>query len=79
MTFRGFGNNNGVVNTYYNIDYSPSDLTRGKRTFQVVLVPQYSNIKLVSTIYAPPFNGNAGGIIAFDVAGRVNFNGLRLM
>ncbi|MFN8407008.1 MAG: hypothetical protein U0X71_05950, partial [Sphingobacteriaceae bacterium] len=75
LTFRGFGNNNGVVNTYYNIDYSPSDLTRGKRTFQVVLVPQYSNIKLVSTIYAPPFNGNAGGIIAFDVAGRVNFNG----
>ena len=75
LTFRGAGLGTGVVNTYLNTNYDPSSATRGQRTFQVVRVPQYSNVKLIATIKAPPFNGKVGGIIAFDVAGILNFNG----
>ena len=74
LTFRGAGAGRGVVNTYYNADFNPASTTQGQRSFQVVRVPQYSNVKLIATIYAPPFNGKAGGIIAFDVTGEMNFN-----
>mgnify|MGYP006879909385 CR=1 FL=1 len=75
LTFRGAGVGGGVVNTYNNQDFNPLSTTQGQRTFQVVRVPQYSNVKLISNIAAPPFNGQVGGIIAFDVAGTMNFNG----
>lgn len=75
LTFRGAGTGGGVVNTYLNTDFNPASTTRGQRTFQVVRVPQYSNVKLIGTISAPPFNGSVGGIIAFDVSGTMNFNG----
>ena len=74
LTFRGAGAGEGVMNTYYNADFDPTSTTQGQRTFQVVRVPQYSNLKLIATIYAPPFNGKAGGIIAFDVTGEMNLN-----
>lgn len=74
LTFRGAGINGGVVNTYKNTDNTGS-LVQGHSTFQVVRVPQYSNVTLITNIAAPPFNGNVGGIIAFDVAGRMNLNG----
>lgn len=74
LTFRGAGAGGGVVNTYYNADFDPTSMTQGQRTFQVVRVPQYSNVKLIDKIYAPPFNGKAGGIIAFDVTGEMNLN-----
>ncbi|HMI04811.1 MAG TPA: gliding motility-associated C-terminal domain-containing protein, partial [Pedobacter sp.] len=41
----------------------------------VVRVPQYSNLVLSKDIKTPPFNGKAGGIIAFDVSGTMDFNG----
>lgn len=71
LTFRGAGVGGGMVNSYYN--YDPTT-TQGKRAFQVIRVPQYSNVRLVAKIYAPPFNGNVGGIIAFDVSGIMDFN-----
>lgn len=78
LTFRGAGSGGGVVNTYLNTDFNPASTTRGQRTFQVVRVPQYSNVKLIADIKAPPFNGSAGGIIAFDVAGNMDFNGKKI-
>lgn len=72
LTFRASGLANGTVNTFYN---EAATASRGKRTFQVVRIPQYSNLVLSSDIKTPPFNGVAGGIIAFDVAGSMNFNG----
>lgn len=74
LTFRGAGVGTGVVNTYLNTDYDPASTTRGQRTFQVVRAPQYSNVRLTGNIAAPPFNGKVGGIIAFDVAGIMDFN-----
>jgi len=72
LTFKGSGASNGTVYDY--VSAAPT-ATRGKRTFQIIRLPQYSNLKLSSNISPPPFNGNAGGIIAFDVAGNMDFNG----
>ncbi|MFC4476639.1 gliding motility-associated C-terminal domain-containing protein [Flavobacterium chungangensis] len=75
LTFKGTGANNGVLNSFYNADPTTS---RGKKTFQVVRVPQYSNLTLTANITTPPFNGVAGGIIAFNVSGTFNFNGFSI-
>lgn len=75
LTFKGLGPGNGVVNTYVN---AKAIANHGARTFQVVRVPQYSNLLLSSDIITPSFNGKAGGIIAFDVAGTMNFNGFKV-
>ena len=72
LTFRGAGAGNGCVNTYTNAD---GTTTRGQRRFQIVRVPQYSNLILTTNITTPPYNGSVGGIIAFDVAGTMQFNG----
>ncbi|MEO6498227.1 MAG: gliding motility-associated C-terminal domain-containing protein, partial [Mucilaginibacter sp.] len=72
LQFKGSGNGNGTVYSYVNAD---ATATRGRRTFQIVRIPQYSNLKLSSNISAPPFNGRTGGIIAFNVAGGMDFNG----
>jgi gliding motility-associated-like protein/uncharacterized repeat protein (TIGR01451 family) len=72
LTFKGFAPGGGVVNSYGN---AGATATRGARTFQVVRVPQYSNLVLSKDIKTPPFNGKAGGIIAFDVSGTMDFNG----
>ncbi|MBS1501739.1 MAG: hypothetical protein JST32_06740, partial [Bacteroidetes bacterium] len=72
LTFKGSGTGGGTVYSYVNADPT---VTRGKRSFQVIRIPQYSNLKLSSNISPPPFNGVAGGIIAFQVAGNMDFNG----
>ncbi|MFH6987050.1 hypothetical protein ACHRVW_04820, partial [Flavobacterium collinsii] len=75
LTFKGTGTNSGVLNSFYNAD---ATTTRGKRTFQIVRVPQYSNLTLTSSITTPPFNGVAGGVIAFNVSGTFNFGGFSI-
>lgn len=75
LNFRGAGTGNGVVNEYVNA--APTN-TRGQRRFQIVRVPQYSNLTLTSNITTVPYNGKAGGVIAFDVAGNMNFNGFKI-
>lgn len=71
LTFRGAGVGKGTINTYTNAATTPD---RGKRTFQIIRVPQYSNLTLGQDIYASPFNGETGGVIVFDVSGTMNFN-----
>ncbi|WP_017498841.1 Ig-like domain-containing protein, partial [Flavobacterium sp. WG21] len=75
LTFKGTGANGGTLNSFYNAD---ATTTRGKRTFQIVRVPQYSNLTLTSSITTPPFNGVAGGVIAFNVSGTFNFAGFSI-
>jgi len=72
LKFRGAGGSGGVVNAYINSNFTA---TRGQSRFQIVRVPQYSNLVLNSNITTPPYNGSVGGIIAFDVAGTMQFNG----
>lgn len=75
LTFKGAGTGDGVVNTYVN---AAASSIQGKKSFQIVRVPQYSNLVLSSNISTPPFNGQAGGIIAFDVSGSMDFNGFTI-
>ena len=72
LTFRGGGIGDGTVNEYNNA--APTN-TNGQRRFQIVRVPQYSNLVLTSNITTAPYNGRAGGVIAFDVAGDMTFGG----
>jgi len=72
LHFKGSGNGNGSVYSYSNMD--PSAI-KGKSNFQIIRVPQYANLKLTSTISPPPYNGQVGGIIAFEVSGKMDFNG----
>ena len=75
LTFKGAGTGGGTVYAYVN---APASATEGKKTFEVVRVPQYSNLVLSSNISTPPFNGKAGGVIAFDVSGSMDFNGFTI-
>lgn len=75
LSFRGDGPGKGTVNEYYN---AAPTATRGQRRFQVVRVPQYSNLKLTSDVTTVPYDGRAGGVITFDVAGDMDFNGFKI-
>lgn len=46
----------------------------GRRTFQVIRVPQHSSLTLGGTVNAPYWNGNTGGVVVLDVAGALNWN-----
>ncbi|QMU29747.1 isopeptide-forming domain-containing fimbrial protein [Adhaeribacter radiodurans] len=63
----------GTVNNYSTSDFGAANTT-GQFRYQVVRVPQYSAITLSAAITAIPWNGSTGGVIAMDVAGRLNFN-----
>jgi hypothetical protein len=53
LTFKGTSAGGGVKNSF---NAQPTS-TRGKRTFQIIRLPQYSNLILTSDITTPPFNG----------------------
>jgi uncharacterized repeat protein (TIGR01451 family) len=52
--------------------------TSGQKRFQVVRVPQYASITVDGTLYATPWDGNVGGILAVDTYGKFNLNGQRM-
>jgi len=62
----------GLVNTYYDDD---ADGTRGQRRFQVIRVPQYSNLSIGAGLTAFAWNGKVGGVLVVDVAARLDLNG----
>ena len=62
-----------LANTYRT---AAANATSGQKRYQVVRVPQYSSgTILAGTVTAPPWDGTTGGIVAFDVAGNLNWNG----
>ncbi len=60
-----------LINTY---TQASANSLQGQRTYQVIRVPQYSSAIITGTVTAPPWNGSTGGIVAFDVAGNLNWN-----
>jgi uncharacterized repeat protein (TIGR01451 family)/fimbrial isopeptide formation D2 family protein len=50
----------------------------GQKRFQVVRVPQYASIKVQGTLFASPWDGNVGGILAVDTFGQFDFNSQRI-
>jgi uncharacterized repeat protein (TIGR01451 family) len=47
----------------------------GRRSFQIIRVPQYQNVSVSGTLTAPVWNGTVGGVVALDVAGTFTLNG----
>lgn len=56
-------------------EQSNATATRGRRTFQVIRVPQYANATLGGTVTAPVWDGFSGGVVVLDAAFTLNLNG----
>jgi uncharacterized repeat protein (TIGR01451 family) len=67
----GAGTGGGLLNTYTTASATG---TAGQRTFQVIRVPQYAGAVLGSGLTAAPWDGASGGVVAVDVAGRLDTN-----
>jgi hypothetical protein len=66
------GTGGGLTYAYGSAAATPS---RGKRSFQVVKVPQYDAATIAGTLAPLPWNGSVGGVVAIDVARRLTFAG----
>jgi uncharacterized repeat protein (TIGR01451 family) len=62
----------GLSNSYFT---RAGNSTQGKQSFQVVRVPQYSNLTLNGGLTVQPWNGATGGILVLDAAGDINLAG----
>jgi hypothetical protein len=71
---RGAGANNGLLYTYTSAD---ANSTQGQRRYQVVRIPQYKDVTL-SGLTASSWDGQAGGIVAIDVAGTLTLGNINV-
>lgn len=74
----------GTTNTVLNLTGSPltaayvqanATNVNGRRTFQIIRVPQYANATLGGAVTASEWDGNSGGVVAIDAAFTLNLNG----
>jgi uncharacterized repeat protein (TIGR01451 family) len=66
------GTGGGLANSY---NLAAADSSRGRRTYQVIKVPQYDQVAISGTVSALAWNGSVGGVVAIDVARRLTFSG----
>ncbi|HKT87000.1 MAG TPA: hypothetical protein VJQ59_01095, partial [Candidatus Sulfotelmatobacter sp.] len=71
VPIKGAGAGGGLVFAYKS---AAATATKGRSTYQVVLVPQYLSATLGS-ITTAAWNGSTGGILALDIAGQLNLGG----
>jgi uncharacterized repeat protein (TIGR01451 family) len=64
-----------LINSYVS---SAATAGSGQKRFQVVRVPQYASVTVLGTLYAEPWDGNVGGILAVDTFGKFNLNNQRM-
>lgn len=70
-----------LINSYVSSDIAKDAngaTTAGQKRFQVIRVPQYSSVTVKGTLYASPWDGNVGGVLAVDTFGKFNLNGQRM-
>jgi uncharacterized repeat protein (TIGR01451 family) len=68
-----------LINSYTSADaITTGTTTSGQKRFQVIRVPQYASAKILGTMFATPWDGNVGGILAVDAFGTFDLNGQRL-
>lgn len=61
--------------TTYSYRSAAADTVNGKRSYQVVRVPQYTSAAISGTLTtAAQWNGSSGGIVAVDVKDTLTFN-----
>ena len=63
--------------TFTNADADPPGPTavNGQRRYQVIRVPQYASATIGATVTSYAWDGRVGGVVTFDVAGDLDFNG----
>jgi uncharacterized repeat protein (TIGR01451 family) len=66
---------NPLINTYTS---AAATTASGQKRFQVIRVPQYASAKVLGTMFASPWDGNVGGILAVDAFGTFDLNGQRI-
>jgi|GEM_PF-1363484 len=68
----GAGVGGGTLNAY---GVAASTASRGRRSAQLVRVPQYTSATFSSTLTCLPWNGSVGGILSVDVSGSLTLGG----
>lgn len=71
VPIRGVGTGDGLINSYVNAAAG----AQGRRSFQVIRVPQYTTATLSSGLTAPAWNGSTGGVLAIDVQQDLTLGG----
>jgi uncharacterized repeat protein (TIGR01451 family) len=69
----GAGAGGGLVFAYNSAAVSA---TKGRSTYQVVLVPQYTTATLSASLTASPWNGTTGGVLALDASSTLSLGGV---
>ena len=74
ITFQGLGTGGGLINTYYN---DAATTTRGRRSYQIIRVPQFITATLGS-VNVSPWDGTTGGVLVMDVQGALTLSNVNL-
>ncbi|MBD2213024.1 DUF11 domain-containing protein [Nostoc linckia FACHB-104] len=69
---KGTGTSKGLNYTYRS---ASATSTAGRRSYQIIRVPQYSSVTLNAGVTALPWDGTVGGVFAIDVAGKMTLGG----
>ncbi len=74
INIRGQGAGNGLIYTYRSFAATSNE---GRRSYQIIRVPQYNNLTLSSGSPGRPlaWNGNTGGVFVIDVAQQLTLGG----
>jgi uncharacterized repeat protein (TIGR01451 family) len=70
LTFLGTGASGGALNTYTSAAFGAN----GQKSFQVIRVPQYTNVTLGAALSALSWNGSVGGVLVLDSSSQLNLN-----
>ena len=73
----GAGSSNAVLNLTGSpliaaYEQANATATAGRRTFQVIRVPQYASLTIGGTVTAVDWDGNSGGVVVLDAAFTLN-------
>lgn len=71
------GAGGGTVNAYQSTA-STGTASAGNYTYQVIRVPQYSNVSLTANLLPLAWNGSAGGVLAVQASGTITMAGFNL-
>ncbi|MGB5512641.1 MAG: hypothetical protein WBM87_13105, partial [Woeseiaceae bacterium] len=73
IPIEGAGAGNGLINTYVNSNATTATL--GFRRYQVIKVPQFSQLTITGEIVSDRWNGRWGGVSALNVRETLNLEG----
>ncbi len=62
----------GLTRGYFS---QPGTATTNKQAWQVIRVPQFSNVTISNALTVQAWDGSTGGILSLDATGTINLNG----